>query len=219
MSKPEKTQADQKRAALAEAIREHADADAERIAARAALDRATGLVEDAQSHSEAVKAALATARDGRASRLRQAAQGGDVIEVATSSREARFAEIDAADELAAARDVLTGCQANADDAEDGANRALKRVEAAALPVLTGEVNRVLAEAAELHAAYEAKMAAVDFLTLLLPFGSPERVKITLMRPTLPPGVSPPDRSQHPAVAAWREARQQLLKSADAPLPA
>jgi hypothetical protein len=84
--------------------------------AKAACGRADGLVEDAERHADAVAIALASARDGREARLREAIQGGDVIEAATSRREARFAEIDAADELEAARKVLTSCMAALADA-------------------------------------------------------------------------------------------------------
>jgi hypothetical protein len=114
--------------------------------------------------------------------------------------------------------MTAGCQVAFDNAVDDASRAQKRVEIAAGPIITGEIDRVLAEAAEAHAAFEAKMAVVDHLTNLMTLGSPERARMALMRPPLPPGVSPPDRSKHPAVAAWREAHAALMVDPDAPLP-
>jgi hypothetical protein len=218
VSKAEKAQTDPRRAELAEAIRERDEFERIAGAARVALDRANDLVEAASTHAEAVQIALSSARDGREKRLRQAVEGGDVIEAAVSRREARFAEIDAADELETARKVSIGCRSALAEAEADADRAQRRVEAASLPVLAGEVDRLLAEAAAIHETLEAKLAAVDFVNAFLIPGSPERTRIALTRPPLPPGVMPADRRGHPALAAWREARQQLFVNADAALP-
>jgi hypothetical protein len=86
------------------------------------------------------------------------------------------------------------------------------------PFSPARVDRLIAEAAELHAAHEAKLAAIDFLNFHLPPGAPERMRIALTRPPLPPRVLPPDRSQHSAVAAWRDAREALTRDANAALP-
>jgi hypothetical protein len=109
MGKVEKiaTQRDSARVALAECI---LDRDAKAKAtelARSAVAKSNDLVSDAERHAEAVKIALSSARDGREARLRQAVEGGTVIEKPASTREQRFAELDAADELEIARKVLS----------------------------------------------------------------------------------------------------------------
>jgi len=68
--------------------------------------------------AEAVKSALASARDGREVRLREAVEGGALIERAVSTREQRFAERDAADEEATARRMLASCKESAEAASE-----------------------------------------------------------------------------------------------------
>jgi hypothetical protein len=216
---PIEIQRDEKRVALTAAIAERVEADRIAAAARVALGRAERLHEDAQSHANAISAALASVRNGHAARLRAAAEGGDVVVATVSSRDQRAAEIDALDELGAAKAVLAGCQASAAEADDNANRAQRRVEAASLPVLAAEVDRLLAEAAAIHDTLEAKLAGLDFVNALLIPGSPERKRIALTRPPLPPGIMPADRRGHPAFASWREAHSELMRNAYAPLPA
>jgi hypothetical protein len=120
---------DQRRIALEEVI---LDRDAKAKAtelAREAVERSNQLVADAERHAEAVKIALAAARDGREARLQEAIEGGAVIEKPTSTREQRFAELDAADELSAAKSVLTNCMASLAFAVDAQGWAQRRVEA------------------------------------------------------------------------------------------
>jgi hypothetical protein len=126
------------RAALAGHIADR-DAKADAVVrAKASAARANEMVAEAERHAETVKAVLASVRTGHEARLRQAAEGGGVAGAAISSREARFAEIDATDELEAARKVLLDCMSALAEAEEDARRARARVEAAAGAVLAGE---------------------------------------------------------------------------------
>jgi DNA repair exonuclease SbcCD ATPase subunit len=206
----------QVRALLAEAISER-DAMTRAVdQAKAASERANGLVEDAERHAEAVKIALASARDGREKRLRQAVEGGDVIEAAVSRREARFAEIDAADELEAARKVLTSCMAALADAQADAGRAQQRVESAAADVLGGQVERLVSEAASLREQLHSKFEELLWIRTQLRFGGEAyRAATAALPPEPPPGVTP---RVFRAPPAWVSAQEALLVSAEASLP-
>jgi hypothetical protein len=208
MGKVEKitTQRDSARVALGECILDR-DAKARAIElAREAVARSNDLVADAERHAEAVKIALSSARDGREARLRKAIEGGAVIEKAPSTREQRFAELDAADELAAAKSVLTNCMASLAFASDAEQWAQRKVEAAAVPVLAGETDRLIAEAESHQAALDAKHATLLWLHRLLPPGDAEQRKLgfALPRPP-PPGVKARDYRTPPEWAAAREA--------------
>jgi hypothetical protein len=162
-------------------------------------------VAEAERHAEAVKIALSNARDGREARLRQAIEGGAVIEKAPSTRDQRFAELDAADELAAAKSVLTNCMASLTSAANDLQWAQRKVEAAAAPVLAGEIDRLIVEAASLQAALDAKHATLLWLRAVLPPVEQHlRLNFALPPPT-PPGVRGRDYRPPPEwIAARRE---------------
>jgi hypothetical protein len=210
-----KTLGDPARVALAECILDR-DAKARAIeAAREAVARSNDLVADAERHEQAVKIALSSARDGREARLREAIEGGAVIEKAPSTREQRFAELDAADELAAAKSVLTNCTAALGFAATDLQWAQRKVEAATAAVLAGEVERLLSETASLREQLDGKYAVMLWLRDLLPPGD-ERQKIArALPPPPPPGVLGPD---YQAPSAWVEAREALMRDADVRLP-
>jgi hypothetical protein len=220
MGKAEKieTRPDQARAALAEAIADRDERVRDAKLAGEAVASASDLVEQASARHELAKATLSATRSDLVARALATASTGSAAGPPLSARQARTELADADDAIEAATAALTACTASLSDCEDDARRAGSRVEAASVTVLAGEVDRLLAEAAAINDTLEAKLAAIDFVTSLMPFGSPERQRIALTRPTLPPGVEPPDRRGHPAVAAWREAQAALQKSADAPLP-
>jgi hypothetical protein len=211
-------QRDSARASLSECI---ADRDAKARAtalAGEAIGRAAAQVEEATRHADAVKIALASARDGREARLREAVEGGAVIEKAVSTREQRFAELDAADEEAAARRVLASCKESAEAAAEAENWAQRKTEAAVLPVLASEIGRLLDEATKLREQLDAKFATLIWLrnTCLAP-GGDERLRInSLLPPPPPPGVVVPDYREP---TEWIAAREALLVDPDAPLPA
>jgi hypothetical protein len=217
MGKVEKiaTQRDSARDALAECI---LDRDAKAKAAtlaREAVERSNALVSDAERHAEAVKIALSNARDGREARLRQAIEGGTAIEKVPSTREQRFAELDAADELAAAKSVLTNCVASLTFAANDLQWAQRKVEAAVAPILAGEIDRLIAEAESHQAALDAKHATLLWLRAVLP---PVEQHLRLnfaLPPPPPPGVTARD---YRPPAEWVAAREALLVDADALLP-
>jgi hypothetical protein len=144
---------DQLRIALAECILDrHAKARATELA-REAVAGSNDLVAEAERHAEAVKIALSSARDGREARMREAIEGGGGVEKPVSTREQRFAEIDAADELAAAKSVLANCVASLGFAADAEQWARRKVEAAVTPILTAEVERLLDETTRLTSSF------------------------------------------------------------------
>jgi hypothetical protein len=217
MGKVEKiaTQHDGARVALAECI---LDRDAKAKAtelAREAVERSNELVADAERHEEAVKSALSCARDGREARLREAIESGSVIEKPLPSSQARFALDDAAAELEIARKVLATSTASLGFALDAQQWAQRKVEAAAAPVLAGEIDRLIAEAVSLQAALDDKHATLLWLRgVLPPVEQHLRLNFALPPPT-PPGVKPRD---YRPPAEWVAARGALLQDADAPLP-
>jgi multidrug efflux pump subunit AcrA (membrane-fusion protein) len=177
------------------------------------------MTEQAEARYESARANLSRWRSDQVSRmLETATTGAAAPSPEISARESRAEAADALDALEAAQAAKAATQAALGDAEADLQRAQHRVEAAGLPVIAGEVDRLLAEAAAIRETLEAKLAAIDFVTNIMPFGSSERVRIDLTRAPLPPGVEPPDRSRHPAVVVWREAQTALQKNADAPLP-
>jgi hypothetical protein len=207
-----KIERDPARAELARHIAER-DAKADAVVrAKASAARVNEMVAEAERHAATVKAALASVRNGHEARLRQEVEGGGGVGAALSSREARFAELDAADELEAARKVLTDCMSSLADAEEDARRARARVEAAVAPVLGGFLGQLLDDAEALQASLTAKVAALAFVTSVVGTGGPEEgVRIARVMPRQTPGVQVPDFRSHPAFAAWREASEALQR--------
>jgi hypothetical protein len=214
---PIEVQRDSARVALGECIFDR-DAKAKATAlAREAVERSKELVADAEQHAEAVKIALSSARDGREARLREAIEGGAVIENPASTSQARFALDDAEDELEIARKVMATSAASLGFAIDALQWAQRKVEAAVTPVLTAEIGRLLDEATKLREQFDAKCATLIWLrnTCLAP-GGEQRQRINSILPPPPgPGVVGPD--YRPPVE-WVAAREALLQRADAPLP-
>jgi hypothetical protein len=210
---------DQLRVALAECILDrNAKAKATGLA-REAVSKSNDLVSDAERHAEAVKIALASARDGREARLREAVEGGGVIEKPASTREARFAEQDAADELAAAKSVLTNCMASLAFAADAEQWAQRKVEAAAAPVLGLAADRLIADADTMKKQLDAQYALLAWVERLLPPGDAVRQRVAL---SLPPGPPPGVHAVHyrslPAPPEWLSTLDALMQNADSPLP-
>jgi hypothetical protein len=204
------------RVALAECI---LDRDAKAKAtelAREAVAKANALVSDAEHHAEAVKIALASARDGREARLREAVEGGGVIEKPTSTREQRFAELDALDELAAAKSVLANCVTSLGFAADAEQWSERKVEACITPILTAEVERLLGETTRLSDELHRKHEILIWLRSLLPPGDDQRKRIGfLLPPPAAPGVKETDFR---APENWVAAREALMRDAEAALP-
>ena len=128
-------------------------------------------------------------------------------------REARVADLDAADGLEAAKSALASCMAAVKDAESDLRYAHWRVETAVAQVLAAEADRVLAEAARLKDELDGARAILAFLQGSLEPGSPLRHRVMMALPPSPPGVLAPDYRSHPALAAWRDAREALMRDA------
>jgi hypothetical protein len=121
---------DELRIALAEVILDRdAKARATELASEA-VERSNELVAEAERHAEAVRIALSNARDGREASLRQAVEGGGVIEKPPPSSQARFALDDAAAELEIARKVLASSTASFEFAHDAQRWAQRRLKLA-----------------------------------------------------------------------------------------
>jgi hypothetical protein len=210
-------QRDSARASLSECILDRdAKAKATKLA-REAVERADELVAEAERHAEAVKSALSSARDGREARLREAIEGGGVIEKPAPSSQARFALDDASDELEIARKVLATSTASLAFAVDAQQWAQRKVEAAVTPILTAEVGRLLDEATKLREQFDAKCATLIWLrnTCLAPGGDDRQRINAILPPPSPPGV--PEVDYRPP-ADWIAAKAALLVDADTPLP-
>jgi hypothetical protein len=208
---------DAARMALGECILDR-DAKAKAtVLAREAVERANALVAEAERHAEAVKSALSSARDGREARLREAIEGGAVIEKPASTSQARFALDDASDELEIARKVLTSSAASLSFAIAAQQWAERKVEAAVTPILTAEVGRLLDEATKLREQFDAKCATLIWLrnTCLAPGGDDRQRINAMLPPPSPPGVR---EVEYRPPTEWIAAREALLQSADAPLP-
>jgi hypothetical protein len=135
-----------------------------------------------------------------------------------STREASQADLDAAEGLLAAKDALATCVAHLKDPEIDLRHAEWHVEQALAPVLAGEADRVLAEAERLKGELDGVRAILAFLQSSLEGGSSLQHRVMFALPSPPPGVLAPDYRLHPALAAWRDAREALMRDADAPLP-
>jgi hypothetical protein len=132
--------------------------------------------------------------------------------------EARAADLDASDGLEAAKSALASCTATFKDAESDLRYAQSRVEAAVAPILAAEADRVLAEVERLTDELGSTRAILGFLQGSLEPGSPLQHRVMFALPPTPPGVFAPDCRSHPALAAWRDAREALMRDADAALP-
>jgi hypothetical protein len=218
MGKMEKleTPRDQLRIALGECI---LDRDAKAKAtelAREAVARSNELVADAERHEEAVKIALAKARDGREASLRQAIAGGGVIEKPVSTREQRFAELDAADELVAAKSVLTNCVSALTSAVDAERWAQRKVDACITPIVTADVGRLLAETTRLKDELHGKYEVLLWMRGLLSPGDEQRKQIGFILP--PPAAPGVKETDFRTPEKWLSALEALSQSADAKLP-
>jgi hypothetical protein len=211
---------DSARVALGECILDR-DAKAKATAlAREAVERSNALVSDAEEHAaEAVSIALFDARDGREARLREAVEGGSVIEKPASTREARFAKLDAADELAAAKSVLTNCMSSLTFAANAQEWAQRKVEAAVAPVLGSAADRLIAEADTMRKQLDSRYALLAWIERLLPPGDSVRQRVGhALPPGPPPGVGGVHYRSLPAPPEWLAALDRLMADANAELP-
>lgn len=205
---------DPARAALGRAIIDRDMKARDLEAATAAVARANTLVDVAETRHGLAKAGLAAWRANQVERLHAAAATGKTLPQ-ESAREARAAAEDAADEIESAKSVLVDCEARARDAAESFEWARQKVETAVGPVLTSEIDRLVAEATRLRDELHGKYSVLVWLRGQLAPGGDERQKINSLLPPPAPGVAGPD---YRPPAEWVAARHSLLQDADAPLP-
>jgi hypothetical protein len=189
---------------LAAAIEARNEAAAEAETARAAVERISDQLYDAQRRLEEARA---QASEKASERVAALVAGGDV---AVAARD-RFAERDAEDAVAACRAAKDLCKAAVAEAERSLMLKQLPVDACCRSVLSAEIGRILARAEALKAQFEKARAALSFLAGSLPPGSPLRLRIDDAIECAPArNLEPP--------AEWRKAREALMRDARAPLP-
>jgi hypothetical protein len=192
------------RAELAAAIAARDEAAAEAETARAAVERISDQLYDAQRRLEEARA---QASEKVSERVAALVTGGDALVVDRD----RFAERDAEDAVAACRAAKDLCKAAVAEAERSLMLKQLRVDACCRPVLSAEIGRILARAEALKAKFDHVRAALAFLSASLPPGSPLRLKVDDAIECAPArNLEPP--------AEWRKAREALMRDARAPLP-
>jgi hypothetical protein len=222
------TERDPARAELAAAIEAATVAERAAASARNAATRAGEMVEQAQQQLEAASAAVTSARELQADRLADAAKTGNAPAPDRSMREARAREVDATDELDAARAALATCETGARRDEDAHQRANRAVGAAADAVIrsSGTIGRLLKETAALQVQLGEKRRTLLFLFhgSLVSEEDWCNVNSFLAPPNFPAisqklGFSTSLNADWPhAPPSWRAAREALLRDPDAALP-
>jgi hypothetical protein len=96
------------RDALAAAISAHAKAEADVGAQTATIERANALVAECESKLDAARLAVVAARNRQAQQIADAVSAGTAVSGSSAMRQARAAERDVEDELAAAQEALVG---------------------------------------------------------------------------------------------------------------
>jgi chromosome segregation ATPase len=192
------------RAALAAAIEARNEAADEVERSRAAVERVSDQLYEAQRRLEEARA---QASEKVSERVAALVAGGDALVVDRD----RFAERDAEDAITACRAARDLCKSALSDAEASLGYAQMKTESATKPVLAAEVDRFLVETEALKAQFEKARAALSFLAGSLPPGSPLRLRIYDALECAPArNLEPPPE--------WLKARADLMRDARAPLP-
>jgi chromosome segregation ATPase len=189
---------------LAAAIEARDEAAAEVETARAAVERISDQLYDAQRRLEEARA---QASEKVSERVAALVAGGAV---AVAARD-RFAERDAEDAVTACRAAKDLCKAAVAEAERSLMLKQLRVDSACKPVLAADIARVLAAAEGLKRKFDETRATLTFLAGSLPPGAPLRLRVDDALECAPArDLEPP--------AEWRKAREALMRDARAPLP-
>jgi hypothetical protein len=185
--------------------------------AKAAVERATLMVEAAEARDAIAKASLASWRSDQVARVMTTASTGAALTPQISARESRLEAQDAEDALSAANAASAACKARLSDCEADLEHVERIVAGAADRCLVvGAADRLIAGVGDLRQRLNAKYAALLWLETLAPIGTPERQKIAAATPgPPPPGVRPP---LYPEPVAWIQARSALRVDPDAVLP-
>lgn len=210
------------RAELAGAIEHVAAADHNVEAIRAAVERANDMVSAASERLDNARAEVAEAKEAQAARLIASATSGEPLAPDTTLRAARLKEIEAADDLDAARDALALIEARLDDPETDHRRAKDRLERAVEAVFLSEVDRLIEEAreaqrkvAEKRAVLQAIAANVDAFRQL---EARKKIQSFFADTAFSLTHFYDAWKSSPAAKPWLDVRDALLKDADRELP-
>jgi hypothetical protein len=218
MGKVEKiaTERDPHRVALGEAIEDRDEKSRAVERAKAALERANFLTEQAEARLESAKGALSAWRSDQAARVLVTASTGAPAAPAQSAREARIEVVDAEDAHDASMAALSACAARLSDATEDLNRAQGRVESAAADTLAGQIDRLASEAANLQELLHRKYEELYWVRGQVRFGGEDyRRAAEALPPPAPPGVK---AREFRAPSEWMAAREALLTNPSAELP-
>jgi hypothetical protein len=202
-------------AAAIEAVK-HAATAAE--AGHAAIARAEALVSKASDRLAAAKENTAKAREDRTARLISAASTGDDLPADDSARLARLTEEDAADELEAANNALAAMRDQCGDHDYEARQAERRLRDAIEALLAGELERLRKEAEQAARLLADKLGVLRFVTGQMIQSFNYRTEIHQLDNFRDNFRMPPEFSDSPTTAAWRDAIEALKTSPDAALP-
>ena len=210
------------RAELSAAIEHVAAANNSVEAVRAAVARANEMVVAASERLDNARAEVANAKEAQTARLVASASSGETLAPDTTLRAARLREIEAADDLDAARDALALVEARLDDPETDHRRAKERVERAVEAVFVGEVDRLIEEAreaqrrvAEKRAVLQAIAANVDAFRQL---EARKKIQSFFADTAFTLTHFYDAWKSSPAAKPWIDARDALSRDADAELP-
>ncbi|MGO9234772.1 MAG: hypothetical protein ACLP4V_12090 [Methylocella sp.] len=215
----------EEREALAAALKDLKAAERKAHQARDAQERAEALVTTGEAKLNAARVGVEKAKDFEAANLTRAAASSVKPRAGSKIRDARNAEIDAADALAAARAALTQCETALRHAEQELKAEQEFVAALAGDVITAEAaSRVLREAQKLQEALVNKRVELRALLHAGLFVDPDEKKAAdylLMFRGFPATyfcTESVDWDKHALAAAWQQAREALMTNPDAPLP-
>lgn len=221
------------RVALADAIDASRKTDAAIESRRGAIVRATELVEKAERGLEAASAMVADARGRHAQAVAEAAAGGTPPSSPSTMRAARVAEVDAQDEVDAAKSALAQLEGGLPNLQEHAVRAESKVRAAVNAVVASAAKPFLEETRELQAELVAKRAILQFLrhyeandetsddpTLAVILADERKAPLAELHDLIDKFLAqnPLTATNEEAVAAWRQAREKLMRDAGAALP-
>jgi len=230
---------DPRRVALVHAIETARTAQCAEQAHRIAIQRAAGMLADAEATLERARETATTAKEEAASRLADAAAGiSDAPD--KTLRDALAAETVTRDELGAARAVLANLKAKLSEVEDEARHADNGIAAAVNSVLAPEAARLLDEAEALKSKLLATWSTLFFILdsvdgdqrrddgpkviANLRASNERRAALLEIRPAIERELANgivfkhAEAARHPVLDPWRRALEALRHDADAQLP-
>jgi hypothetical protein len=220
------------RAALRQAIAERARHAEKREAARASAKRAADMAATAEAALSLATEQVERAKQEQARSMADAARTGVTFTTDASVREARSRQQQCQDDLDAANAALAAIEASM--LHDHCERLGRECAEAADRVMLAEAAHLLAEAEALQQRLISRRVVLRYFMRDLggddlagrEFGKGDellrRVRSFLRDIELPSTFGVVERidwNRHPAAAPWRFAREELLRNADAPLPA